>query len=181
MSVPRANHTATLLATGQVLVIGGIPQVPAVYVGYAPTSSAEIYDPASNAFALAGNMADGRFWHSATLLSDGRVLVVGGGHSDAPLCCSGFRSHRRNLSLRSRGSSRRKRSESSRPTAVLQSCLQVLVNGLIGIWLFADLSGRTQTPNVDVLARIQKPSEEVAQGDHGVSACARAGLTWPAY
>jgi hypothetical protein len=85
MAVPRTNQTATMLPNGMVLVVGGIPQVPQVYVGYAPTSTAEIYDPESSSFTQTGSMADGRFWHSATLLNDGRVLVVGGGHSDAPL------------------------------------------------------------------------------------------------
>jgi hypothetical protein len=88
MAVPRTNHAATVLPNGTVFVVGGIPEVPPVYAGYAPTSTAEIYDPSSNSFVQTGSMADGRFWHSATLLGDGRVLVVGGGHSDAPLCCS---------------------------------------------------------------------------------------------
>lgn len=85
MAVPRANHTAMLLANGTVLVVGGIPVVPPVYVGYAPTSTAEIFDSSLGSFFQTGSMSDGRFWHSATLLGDGQVLVVGGGHSDAPL------------------------------------------------------------------------------------------------
>jgi WD40 repeat protein len=85
MALPRANHTATLLGNGTVLVVGGIPQVAAIYVQYSPTSTAETYDPSSGSFSQTGSMSDGRFWHSATLLKDGRVLVVGGGHSDAPL------------------------------------------------------------------------------------------------
>jgi hypothetical protein len=85
MAVPRANHTATFLANGTVLVVGGIPVVPPVYVGYAPTSTTEIYDPTSASFSQPVSMSDGRFWHTATLLGDGRVFVVGGGHSDAPL------------------------------------------------------------------------------------------------
>ncbi|HXN64752.1 MAG TPA: kelch repeat-containing protein [Candidatus Acidoferrales bacterium] len=85
LAVPRTNHTATALADGTVLVVGGIPMVPEVYVGYAPTPTAEIYDPGSRSFVQTGSMADGRFWHTSTLLRDGRVLVIGGGHSDAPL------------------------------------------------------------------------------------------------
>ena len=84
MAVPRTNHTATVLADGTVLMVGGIPAVPPVYVGYGPNSTAEIYDPSSASFSQAVSMSDGRFWHSATLLRDGRVLIVGGGHSDAP-------------------------------------------------------------------------------------------------
>ena len=39
---------------------------------------AEIFDPATGTFAPAGELQAGRFLHSAILLSDGRVLVVGG-------------------------------------------------------------------------------------------------------
>lgn len=85
MVVPRTNHTATLLGNGGVLVVGGVPEVAPAYVQYSPTSTAEIYDPNADAFTQTGSMSDGRFWHSATLLNDGHVLVVGGGHSDAPL------------------------------------------------------------------------------------------------
>jgi hypothetical protein len=88
MATARTNHTATLLNDATVLMIGGIPQVSAVYNGFTPTSTAEIYDPASGAFSPTRSMGDGRYWHSAVLLNDGRVLVVGGGHSDAPFCCS---------------------------------------------------------------------------------------------
>jgi hypothetical protein len=88
MTMPRTAQTATKLVDGKVLIVGGIPVVPAVYVGYAPTPTAEIYDPAGGgSFALAGTMADGRFWHEATLLRDGRVLVAGGGLKD-PQCCT---------------------------------------------------------------------------------------------
>jgi WD40 repeat protein len=84
MAIARVNHTATLLGDGTILLVGGIPALQAVYTQYSPTSTAEIYDAASGTFSQTGSMSDGRFWHTATLLSDGRVLVVGGGHSDAP-------------------------------------------------------------------------------------------------
>ena len=44
----------------------------------APTA-AEIYDPAAGTFGPAGELTVGRALHGAVALTDGRVLVVGGG------------------------------------------------------------------------------------------------------
>ena len=71
MSSPRTLHTATLLASGAVLVVGG-------FDGTTGLSSAELYDPTSATFSLSGSMAAGRFDHTATLLENSTVLVVGG-------------------------------------------------------------------------------------------------------
>ena len=70
---PRASGTATLLADGRVLLVGGYPGE-----GRAPTAGMEVLDPAAGTFAPAGALRVGRADHSATLLPDGRVLVVGG-------------------------------------------------------------------------------------------------------
>jgi len=72
MTTPRAEHTATLLQDGTVLVTGGIT------ASGAATASADLYDPTSNSWAATGSMSTARAGHTATLLSDGRVLVVGG-------------------------------------------------------------------------------------------------------
>jgi N-acetylneuraminic acid mutarotase len=71
----RSLHTATLLKSGKVLVVGG-SQVSPFYLGSLAT--AEIYDPQTNSWALAASMHTPRSYHTATLLADGRVLVVGG-------------------------------------------------------------------------------------------------------
>ncbi|MBI2393091.1 MAG: hypothetical protein HYV09_26135 [Deltaproteobacteria bacterium] len=76
LGAARKNHTATLLADGRVLVVGGSNATTVL-------SSAEIYDPATDAWIAAGVMAEARQYHSASKLSDGRVLVVGGASATA--------------------------------------------------------------------------------------------------
>lgn len=77
MTAARAGHTATLLPDGRVVVLGG--QTPASGSGLPrPALTVEMWDPATGAFTTAGQLAEPRRGHTATLLSDGRVLVVGG-------------------------------------------------------------------------------------------------------
>src|SRR5258708_39183313 len=71
MATARAAHTATWLADGTVLVVGGYN------AGY--LASAEIYNPVNGAFLpAAGSLATARDAHTATLLGDGTLLVLGG-------------------------------------------------------------------------------------------------------
>lgn len=76
LATAREFHTATRLADGRVLVIGGRRQVSTTWSALA---SAEIYDPARNEWRSAGTMAVPRSGHTATLLTTGDVLVAGGG------------------------------------------------------------------------------------------------------
>src|SRR5262245_48814751 len=83
MAAPRAGHALTLLNDGRVLASGGVAnwQNAAVnFIGALNTSqnTAEIFDPATNAWSLLPVMASRRLGHSQTLLQDGRVLVAGG-------------------------------------------------------------------------------------------------------
>jgi hypothetical protein len=71
----RYAHSATLLASGKVLVVGGFPDF---CVCSTPVATAEIFDPAIGTFTLAGPPGTPRAYHTATLLSDGTVLVAGG-------------------------------------------------------------------------------------------------------
>ncbi|MCA1600810.1 MAG: hypothetical protein LC776_03875 [Acidobacteria bacterium] len=43
-----------------------------------PTSTAELYDPVTGAWSATGSLNTARFSHTATLLRNGQVLVVGG-------------------------------------------------------------------------------------------------------
>ncbi len=82
MGSPRVFHTATLLGDGTVLITGGLWNT----VAHSLVSSAEVYDPATKTFLAAGSMTTGRYWHTATLLPDGQVLIAGGyGGSGLPL------------------------------------------------------------------------------------------------
>ena len=74
----RRQHTATLLANGQVMVAGG-------YRGnICFTASAELFDPATGMFSSTGFMLSERVGHTATLLASGEVLVAGGSNGCAP-------------------------------------------------------------------------------------------------
>src|SRR5258708_24974441 len=66
--------TVTLLANGEVLIVGGGNSHASA------TNLAEIYNPATDAFTPAGSglMPIERTYHTATLLKDGRVLITDG-------------------------------------------------------------------------------------------------------
>lgn len=84
MSTKRTNHAATLLADGTVLITGGQGN----YSGQKAWSSADLYSPATNKFVAVGNMTTSRFFHTATLLADGTVLITGGEDNAAKLTSS---------------------------------------------------------------------------------------------
>ena len=83
MSEERASATATRLADGRVLVAGGSSATgdgPAT-----PLASAEIYNPATGRFTRTGSMTTVRWYASAALLPNGKVLIAGGDSSTAAL------------------------------------------------------------------------------------------------
>ena len=73
----RTQHTATLLQNGKVLITGGATYVAGNYSS-GELATAELYDPATGTFSATGSMSTARRMHTATLLPDGRVLIVGG-------------------------------------------------------------------------------------------------------
>ena len=72
MAEERALHTATLLNTGKVLVVGG------VQTGGGVTDTTELFDPVTETFTLSGSLELGRKRHRESLMLDGKVLVSGG-------------------------------------------------------------------------------------------------------
>jgi serine/threonine protein kinase len=75
MTYMTLDDTATLLENGRVLITGGMAD-------YMTSSnilaSTELYDPGSGTFSPAALMTTARDGHTASLLADGRVLIVGG-------------------------------------------------------------------------------------------------------
>ncbi|HEX5504059.1 MAG TPA: kelch repeat-containing protein [Thermomicrobiales bacterium] len=76
LRLARAGHTATVLRDGTVLVVGGATAPGTLH--HAVTGSVERYDPRADRWTPAAPLRTPRAWHTATLLQDGRVLVVGG-------------------------------------------------------------------------------------------------------
>ena len=67
----KLTNSLVLLPGGHVLIAGG-------------AEHPEVYDPATKAFQpVAGTVGNGRYFSSATLLADGRVLIAGGYGEDA--------------------------------------------------------------------------------------------------
>jgi hypothetical protein len=75
MHIARASHSSTLLPNGMVLIAGGFAGSGGEYNPYI---TAELFDPSSGTFESVGNMSIGRSAHTATLLKNGKVLIVAG-------------------------------------------------------------------------------------------------------
>jgi hypothetical protein len=71
---PRAFHTATVLSAGtdQILMVGGTKS------NGDPGDSAEIFEATQGVFRRTANLLRPRSGHTATILTDGRVLITGG-------------------------------------------------------------------------------------------------------
>ena len=71
MATPREEHTATMLANGQLLVAGGMN-------GSGALISGELFDPVKEQWTATGNLNTARYGHTATSLPNGQVLVAAG-------------------------------------------------------------------------------------------------------
>jgi hypothetical protein len=74
LNAARGGHTATLLPNGDVLVAGACND--GIYCGN--NSSAELYNPITGTWSITGALNTPRFFHTATLLPNGQVLIAGG-------------------------------------------------------------------------------------------------------
>ncbi len=70
MTTPRAEHTASVLASTKVLVAGGS-------LNSTITGTVELYDPATGTWSATASFPP-RTQHTATVLANGKVLVAGG-------------------------------------------------------------------------------------------------------
>ena len=85
LGLPRTSPAATLLDNGLVLISGG----STLELPLSPTNSAELYDPSAGAFRFtSGSMRVQRVGHTATLLTNGQVLLAGGSTACSQSCSS---------------------------------------------------------------------------------------------
>lgn len=77
-----AFHSATLLASGDVLIAGGVTdfyvELDIASVTVFPSTQAAVFNVSARGFALISPLGIARAMHSATLLTSGKVLIAGG-------------------------------------------------------------------------------------------------------
>ena len=87
LAAKRYGHTVTMLSDGSVLVVAGQGSTGNVRASESlqddvnlsgGLSSAELYDASATSVQIVGSMLEPHHSHTATLLQDGSVLVVGG-------------------------------------------------------------------------------------------------------
>ncbi len=76
MTLPRFGQAASLLPDGRILVAGGSRTVGGGSATY--LAAAEVFDPRTGVFSPTGWLSTPRFAPTTTLVSNGRVLVIGG-------------------------------------------------------------------------------------------------------
>jgi hypothetical protein len=84
----RSWPSATTLRDGRVAVVGGSGDDRTVGPDVGPLRSAELWDPATTRVTPLPPLAGPRVEHTATLLRDGRLAVVGGGRDARRTACA---------------------------------------------------------------------------------------------
>lgn len=78
LNTARYWHTATLLPNGLTLVAGGYGLPGGIFTNTGYLTSAELYNASAGQWTVTASLHIARFVHTATLLSNGWVLVAGG-------------------------------------------------------------------------------------------------------
>ena len=84
MSIPRLLAQSILLPNGRVLVAGGTV-LEESSSNQISTNSVEVYDPASNTWTIASNLAEARYAFVLISLPNGQLLAIGGARNYE--CC----------------------------------------------------------------------------------------------
>ncbi len=81
LAEPKTFHEATTLSNGKVLVSGGLSFIVIIVPIPTISNKAQVYtaNAGAGSFASSVSMGTARAGHTAALLDDGRVLIVGGG------------------------------------------------------------------------------------------------------
>jgi N-acetylneuraminic acid mutarotase len=80
LNAPRGGHWATLLKNGKVLVAAGIEITG--FDEYINLDTAELYDPDTGTWSVTGSLNIAAEYNSATLLQNGKVLLLGGASAE---------------------------------------------------------------------------------------------------
>ena len=80
LTVAREGHSATPMPDGTVLVTGGVDWPERRSHQF--IANADLFDPVTGTWADGGVLREAHAYHSATLLQNGNVLIVGGSASD---------------------------------------------------------------------------------------------------
>ena len=88
LMVPRFGHTATVLADGRILLVGGLkPSLTACETPpcYDAVAEVEVFDPIVGESRTVDEIPGGVHDHTATAIAGGRVLITGGSDSEGAL------------------------------------------------------------------------------------------------
>ena len=77
MATARIKYTVTPLQNGKILFVGGGIVLDKSGGRIIPVNNTDIYDPVANTWSSGGDMLTAHYSHTATLLSNGKVLVAG--------------------------------------------------------------------------------------------------------